>query len=100
MVAARVSNTLINALPMSRPASAEAYQKIWDRAVGAVPPGKGAAEAVRYMKREYRDCRYIAELDNGHPGPGTSVRSCLGGVHDELMHELTAKVWKAVGAGS
>lgn len=100
MVAVRLSNTLINALPMGRPASDSQYQEIWDRSVRNLPPGNGSAKAIRYLKREYSDCRFVATFNENDPVLHTGVRTCLEGVHDEFMQDFTEKVWKAIGAGS
>ena len=100
MMTAQLSNSLVNTLPISRPPSDSEYQQIWDRAVRNLPPGDGTSEALRYLKREYRDCRFIASLDGGYSMFGTSVRTCIGGVHDEIMQDFTKEVWKTVRTGS
>lgn len=100
MVAAKLSNSLVNMLPISRAPRDSAYQQIWDRAVGELPAGAVTVEAVRYLKREYRDCKFIAAMEQGLPAEGTSVRTCIGGVHDELMQDFTSNVWKSVRTGS
>ncbi len=88
MAAARITNRLINALPATGRADADAA--LWRRAVGDAAP-----EAVSMARKSVAFCRF-AESRAILGG----LRRCLQGEHDAFLDFLNSTYWKAVRTGS
>lgn len=96
---ARFSNDMINALPRSRPANDDEVKEAWRQATAKLPRSDVNERALQLMKREVRDCRFIANLEKEDGFTHATMRNCLGDVHGERMLEQTGQVWKSLAAG-
>ncbi len=83
-------NKLINTAPLASmgPARAEDF---WAKALGPNPKDGAPLKAVA---KEFDYCHAIAQPEYGVPIP-----RCLQELHDEMMSDVTEKVWKGLGAG-
>ena len=94
MVAARVTNRMINILPVhevDRAASGRAWRQLMAQArQGGLSP-----MASRLAQNAFELCRFFADQHSSR-----ALRKCLQGQHDSLMQRLNSDYWKAVKTGS
>ncbi len=94
MVAARVTNRAINALPEG-PTTAEVRQQTFARAVAASGGARLSADADRLARNAYELCEFALGRKNY-----SSMRQCFQEKHDSLLNSLNSDYWKAIKTGS
>ncbi|MDP6344495.1 MAG: hypothetical protein QF582_04660 [Alphaproteobacteria bacterium] len=92
MIAARMANRLINALPPKGRVSQA--QAVWRQVLNSSAAGAGPM-ATKMARNAYELCSFQAT----HTGTG-DLRGCMQGQHDRLMDVLNTGYWKAVETGS
>jgi hypothetical protein len=94
MVAARITNRLVNLLP-DYDGDAAGTAKHWNRLMARAQREGLNPMAKRLAQNAYDLCRYYAE----RVVPG-DMRRCMQGQHDRLMKVLNSEYWKAIRTGS
>ena len=95
MIAARITNRLINSLPVDEPIGAEAANALWRQAVIDAGEKNLAGGAVDMARGAIDLCNFLATR-----GGYGSLRQCLQSKHDGFVGFLNSKYWKAVRTGS
>ncbi len=94
MVAARITNRMINALPAGS-ADRGPGESLWRRALEGFEADALPAAAVTMARTAYDLCSYA--VASGSMGP---MRPCLEGKHDSFVNYLNSDYWKASKTGS
>ncbi|MFQ5620023.1 MAG: hypothetical protein ACE5FR_13755 [Rhodospirillales bacterium] len=94
MVAARITNRLINAAPANGPLAPHGRDGLWRRVMGA-DPADAADPGTLSAARIFTLCRGLAA-----EGAYSTLRRCLEKQHDALMVETNGRYWQTLGAGS
>ena len=95
MVAARITNRMINDLPERGGAGAAGGDAAWRRAVGGEDRSALAPGAVDLARSAYELCYYAVTSDSLG-----SLRKCLQTHHDGFVGFLNSRNWTAVKTGS
>jgi len=91
MMAARITNRVINALP-HRSGDDAIREKVWRRAIG---DGQLPAAAIGKARGAFELCKFARNR-----GSISSMRACLQSHHDQFIDYLNTDYWKAVNIGS
>ena len=95
MVAARITNRMINALPAGSGDDGGPGESLWRRALEGFEADALPAAAVTMARTAYELCGYA--VASGSLG---RLRPCLEGKHDSFVNYLNSDYWQAVKTGS
>jgi len=91
MMAARITNRVINALP-ARTSDEATREKVWR---GAIGDDRLPAAAIGKARGVFELCKFARNR-----GSISSMRACLQSHHDQFIDYLNTDYWKAVNTGS
>lgn len=95
MVAARITNRVINSLPETGRIGAERGKALWRQVVDDAGNNGAPAHARKLAENAFDLCSFLVH----ESGSGT-MRECLQSHHDKLINALNSDYWKAVNTGS
>ncbi len=95
MIAARITNRLINSLPVDEAIGADAVNALWRQAVSGAGEKNVAGGAVVMARGAFDLCNFLTTR-----GGYGSLRQCLQSKHDGFVGFLNSEYWKAVRTGS
>ncbi len=89
MAMVRLTNRIINRLPLKGSISAEASEILWQQALA--PEKELTGEALAWNRRYVDYCRENSLLRGSFP-----MRRCLGNAHDWFLKDLNTDYWKSL----
>ncbi len=93
VLAAQLTTLLINALPARGRATEAERAAVWDRTIASLGTIENS-QGLALVSQAHAQCQTTTRV--GY----TSLRQCLGSVHDGFMGRLNKKYWDAVKTGS
>jgi hypothetical protein len=93
-VAARITNRLINAIPVGARLSPAERKRLWGRVMGG-DGDRATGAGGRAAARIFGACRGLVDM-----GSSDSLRGCLEKQHDGIILDMNSRYWMSIGAGS
>jgi hypothetical protein len=95
MVAARLTNRMINEVPTGKSATAADGEQVWRTTIDAMQGQELSSEGVGLARRAVDFCKFAIGT-----GAQSSMQGCLQSEHDDFLKILNSNYWTAVKTGS